>query len=351
MSNRTQEAPLPPITTFQTGARAYSKINSGFRTGYIDLDITATLTLAGGPATIIRNDGSLLALFDFLGLEENGEDIVYADARMLGALSQIVQGNTGKNQRLRALADGAYTLTESVRIPFAWPLSGAPWETCHVERDPQQTTQVFAVANNNTANIVTTAGTAVITNLTIQPRQTYDDLRVALPPFFVPKIRMVSQPVAGAADGLPFYIRGSLIQRGVLIAADTNVGIANDVISQIKLVDDMRSYIGPRAANFAQISRGQAFSYGGNASAFGGNIVAADTDAPGLGTYFQNWQDGGRLSMCYNPRTQGENLRWEADVVASTMTGATSQVLKALLIELDPRPGVTRAIPANVFRV
>lgn len=349
MSNRTQEAPLPPITTFQTGARAYSKINSGFRTGYIDLDISATLTLAGGPATIIRNDGSLLALFDFIGLEENGEDIVYADARMLGTLSQVVQGNAGSNDRLRALADGAYTLREQVRIPFAWPLSGAPWETCHVERDPQQTTQVFAVANNNAANIVTTAGTAVVTNLTIQPRQIYDDLRVILPPYFVPKIRMVSQPVAGAASGLPFYIRGALVQRGFILAADTNVGIANDVLSQIKIVDDMRSYVGPRAADFEALSRSQAFNYGGSPSSFGGDIVAADTAAPGFGTYFQNWQDGGRLSMCYNPRTQGENLRIEADVAASTMSGATSQVLKALLIELDPRQGITR--PLQSFRV
>jgi hypothetical protein len=349
MSNRTQEAPLQPITTFQTGARAYSDILSGFRTGFIDFEVSAVLTLAGGPATIIRNDGSLLGLFDAVGLEENGDDIVNVDPRALSVVSAAVSANATGATRLRALADGVYTLRETIRLPFAWPLSGAPWETAHVERDPSATTRVFWVANNNAANIVTTAGTATISSLVVRTRQTFDDLRIVLPPYYVPKMRMMTAPVSGAASGFQFKLPGSLPQRGIVIYADTNVGIANDVITQARIIDDMRAYVGPNMANFGDLSRSQVFSYGGALAAFGGNITAAATAAPGLGTYFQNWQDGGRLSMCYNPRKQGENLRVEADVLASVMTGATSQNLKALVIELDNRNGTLR--PLQAFNV
>lgn len=342
-----QRYQLPPLTTFSAGARSRSQIYNGLRTGYFFLTITAVLTLGGGPATQIRNNGDLAALFSLVTVTENNDDVVYWDPRMMVALSEAVSPRTMDNARLTSLADGAYSLRTQMMIPFAYPLAVRPWETSFVERNPDAPSYVTLTpwAGFNPANaaglapIITTGGTAVLTNLNVNVVQIADKNQVAFPPIFRPRFTMAQQPVTGTVSQLRLDLSTQAPQRGVMFQQDTNVGTVNDIITGYRILTDYLSIDGPNVLSFGDQVRLQTFDYGGNITQYGGL-----GGAPAGGSYlYRNYQAGGLLSEIVVPEVMGKNLRMEIQGQPSATAGATSSNVNAGIQTLEKVPGVTQA--------
>lgn len=329
---------LQMSTTAPSGFRQTSQILSGFRTHSFRLTARATLTLAGGPATALRNAGSVWGAISNVGLVENGVDRWNVPGLFLRYLSEMVAPQPQPFQRVTAFANGAYTLEESVIIPFAWPLGVTPVETCFVERNPRQASFVFAVLNPAGTQLVATPGTAVFTNVTISVEQIYDDL-LAIKPLFVPTARMVQQQITGASTNLDFFLRTTERLRAVIIGQQTDIGDVEDIISAAALRGDFRDIIGPGQVTWDDLVKGWAtYLYGGGIRNFGFSATAAQ---PTTDTYLGlNFQEAGRLGNTLDPNTD-VNLRLNLTAQPSVTGGAATSFVNAMLIELERIPGRT----------
>jgi len=343
----TQRLALPAFQAYNLGSRNYSRIFSGMRTAYILFTITATVTLAGGPGTLFLNDGSLLGLISYIGLEENGsEDPCYLDAVTLGKITAACGAQfTNGNVRLRSLANGAYQLRETVVIPFANPLSPNPWETAFVERNPSQPSQAFIVpasTTNAAGRLLSTAGTAVVTNFNVSCYQIADN-RVGAPgciPFFRPKFRQITQTIASAGT-YDIYVPGSLPIRMMTIGATSTLGTVQDVISTYRILTDAGSIDGPNQINFNDMVAAQGWEFAGS---LGGVSADASTVTPTAGgVLVRNFQESGRLSNCLSPRIQGDNLRVQPIAAPTAVAGATGTQILVSVTEMERIAGVTAA--------
>jgi hypothetical protein len=342
----TQTLALPAYQTFTAGQRTYSRIFSGLRTAYFVFVITATVTLAAGPGTLLLNGGSLLGLLQFLGLEENGsEDPCYLDAVTLGKITAATGMQFSPNVRLTSLANGVYNLRETVVIPFANPRSPAPWETSFVERNKLQPSQLFVVTDSTTdaANrLVATPGTAAVTNFAIRSYQIADN-RAQVPdciPYYRPKFRQLTQSITGSVSNQPIYIAGGLPIRMMTLGAKTNIGTVQDVITNYRVLTDSTNIHGPNQINFNDMVGFQGYEYAGS---LGGNTADGASVTPtSAGVLVIDFQESGRLSNCLSPKTQGENLRAEVTGQASVTAGATSTQVLVSVTEMERIAGVTR---------
>lgn len=350
---QTQRLTLPAFQAYNLGSRNYSRIFSGLRTAYFIFTITATVTLAGGPGTLLLNDGSLLGLISYLGLEENGsEDPCYLDAVTLGKITAACGAQfTNGNVRLRSLANGAYNLRETVVIPFANPRSPNPWETAFVERNPNQPSQMFVVPKSTTTavgNLVSTAGTAAVTNFTVTCYQIADN-RVGQPncvPYFRPKFRQTTQAIASAGT-YDIYIPGSLPIRMLTAGASTSIGTVQDVISSYRLLTDAGSIDGPNQIGFNDMIALQGWAFAGSLSGVAAD--AASVTPTSGGVLVRDFQESGRLSQMLSPRAQGDNLRFQPIATPSVTAGATATQIIVSVTEMERIRGVTAdTIPFNV---
>ena len=342
----TQRLALPPFSNFTAGQRTYSRIFSGLRTAYFVFVITATVTLAGGPGTLLLNGGSLLGLLQYLGLEENGsDDPCYLDAVTLGKISAACGMQFSPNVRLTSLADGAYSLRETVVIPFANPLSPAPWETSFVERNPLQPSQLFVVADSTTdaaGRLCSTAGTAVVTNFAVSAYQIADN-RAKVPdcvPYFRPKFRQLSNTITGTVSNQPIYIAGGLPIRMMTLGAKTTVGTVQDVITTYRILTDQVNIDGPNQINFNDMIGLEGWQFAGS---LGGNTPDGASVTPTAGgVLVRDFQESGRLSNIFSPKSQGDNFRAEITGQASVTAGATSTQVIVSVTEMERIAGVTR---------
>ena len=345
--NTTQRSPRPQLNGLVAGQKAESKIVSNKRTGFMIYTVRGEITLAGAAATTIFNGGSLASLLDFIGFSDAGDDRAYWPALNFLALTSRMGFSAGANVRLTTVANGVYPLVETIVMPFAWdgPMgSSAPWETCHLQPDPRQDSTAWVIPNLNTALLVD-AGATISSPVTVDVTQVYDD-DIGKLPFFIPKFSPIQQSIPGAVVNLPFYLKVSNPLRGIIFSqVDSVAGIVTDIITSVRLLDDAPdgTYIGSSSDLWDDLVRDEARRYG--AAPFLGNNVATGVpaDMSGLGTYFHNWQDGGRLSNIYNPRNAGNNLQLQITGQPSVVGGGSASV-NAGLIELEQIPGKT-AIP------
>lgn len=335
---------LQMSTTAPAGFRQTSQILSGFRVHSFRLTIRGTVILAGGPATALRNAGSLWGAITSVGLVENGVDRWNVPGNFLRYISEFVAAQPQPYQRITSLADGAYNLEESVQIPFAWPIAVAPVETCFVERNPRQASYVFAVLNPAGTQLVTTGGTATLSNVTITVEQVYDDL-LSIQPAFVPTARMVQQQITGASTNLDFFLRTTERLRMVVVGQQTAVGDVEDIISQLALRGDFRDLIGPGQVNWDDLVKGiNMAQQGGGLRNFGYSTSAAQ---PQQDVYLGlNFQENGRLGNTLDPNTD-VNLRLNLTAQPSVVAGATVSYVNACLLELERVPG--RTLPVLPF--
>lgn len=329
------------------GQRAYVRLVSGFRNHRLIIRLRATATLAGGPATALRNSGSVAALFDAIGLEDNGEDIVRISGAEARLLSQWVAPAPLSAARITGYANGAYTIEEDIVIPFAWPLGVSPTESCFVERDPRNALQAFFVYNGVGANLATTAGTVTLTNVSASVIQEYDTER--LKPLYVPRIRSIIEPIDGTVQDYPVYIKTDKLLRGILVGGyATTVGVVEDIISAIALRSDDREILGPAQADWEDAVRMAEFEIAGKITDYGYDASAAATQPNGNFFFPYNFQQSGRLSNVLNPNLD-RNLRVVVDAAPTAVAGAGSSLIRCTLLELMQIPGVTAdAPPFNV---
>lgn len=346
------KAPWTPRNTVallpQVGQRVTADLDSNVRTQTIFLRLRATLTLAGGPATAQFWSGSLLGMISEIGLTDGGKEIMVLDGPSLKAVAIAMNAGLVPSSRITTFADGAYTLEENLHLPVSWrwPSTLNPSETPYIQPNPDLTLQVFARLSSANANgvIVTTAGTAVLTNVTMDVTQEADRL-VTVPAQAVPKVRQITFPVTAAIQNFPMSIKSPRALRALVIQQLTsNRGDVPDIISQVSLITDQVSLIGPQkmpwghfAAAVASI-QGSAGVYG-----FGGNGATAGS-VPGGVYAVLDWQrlGSGRLSNIPGPKA-GTNLRFECDVAPSAVAGALNSQIRVTLFELDRVQGTTVA--------
>lgn len=333
---------LPQFTPFTALNRSLSQIVAGVRTFHFDVVIEATVTLAGGPATAIINGGNLVSLFDRIGINENGRDVADWPATMMHALTQRVAARTTGDVNLTLLADGVYNLRTIVRLPMKWPWGQAA-ETAYIEADPSQNTFLFLTPRSGlttAANfLVTTGGTAAITNLSVKPYQHYDDMSVMSAPYFVPQFRLLNQAIGSAGADVPFYMRTVQLVRGVMLETSNTVGGVNNILSPgiitaLRMKDDLRTYVGDPLVSPLDLQLIETLAYGGD-------VVGQQADN------FFDFQQWGQLSKVYNPARAGNNFRFE--ITQAVPGGSSANMAYAGLIELVRIDGRTKpGLPAGM---
>src|SRR3970040_678280 len=82
---------LAPLRTIIPvgGQREHSKVLKGMRTWAVRMTARAEVDVSVGAATALRNRGSVWALFDEVGIEQNGDENVLLDGRMLRFMSEF----------------------------------------------------------------------------------------------------------------------------------------------------------------------------------------------------------------------------------------------------------------------
>lgn len=319
------------------GQRVFSRLINGVQTHYVQLRANSSISITTA-VTRIRNKGSVWAMWDFVGIDENGRDRVLLDGRVLRAMSEAFAPSALSASRLTSTATGLTTLVESARIYYAHPLAAAPAETVFKERDPRQVLQVFGQlrADGGNGGLATGGTFSIPATPTLQIEHGYDDITGELP-VFVPSIRQQIVPVSSNNTQLTEFIKTSNFIRAIIIQQDSDEGEVGDVISALALRADGDDIVGPGQVPWDDLCRGQEFELGG--------AVYATGVSYGQSSYCVfNFQQNGRLAQVVSPALL--NLRFEFNAATSGQTGATNAKIRITILELERVAGlVTETIP------
>jgi len=358
-----QLAPLVQ-SGFQAGQDQVSQLISGVRTGYIVMQISATLTLGGGPATKILNGGSLAALFNQAVFYENGQIVAQTDARALARTTELLGFAPSGNKRQIALANGAYALKETLVLPFAWPYAVNPWETCFVAKDQNWKITAGLKARGNLTpsgtgagigTIVDTAGTADISNLNVNIVQEFDtDLQIK--PLYRPYFDDMTSGLIGStvSDFLfpadfPDALRYVIMQQDTAYTVGSGGGTVGDIVTQyqlrtddstVGLVDGNGSYL-----NFQDRVQQLPRQWGGAVDMNEIAVAIAAAAAPSSWVdpaYLpRNFQSSGRLSNVLVRNQIGPNFRMLINGQNSASGTAGSSIVRMARMRLQKIDGVT----------
>lgn len=313
------------------GERVTSRLIQRVQSQYVTLVFRGTLTIAGGAADAIRNRGSILAAFDEIGFNADGEDKQIYDGRVLRFVSEMAAPSALSAKRVPSTAAAAYTLEEAVRIYFAHPFSAIPRETAFMERDAETEMHIFAklAAGGGGSKLAKVSGavTATLSGVTISVQQSYDQYERARP-LFIPIVRQLSDDIAGANDKKEIFIKSTRHIRALVLSQDTVTdGEVADIVNSVALKGDFGDIIGPAQVKWDDLALASEFE-------FGGAVLSSNRAHLGL-----NFQNQGRLSTLIT-KAQVANLRWELNVQPSVAGAGTSKV-RTTVIELDRDPIVT----------
>ena len=303
-------------------------MQSGVRTHAVRLTISQLLDITAD-ASSLRNRGSVLGLFDEVGVFVDGEDRFLADPRSLRALNEAFSVSALPHTRQVDLtaAATALTLTETIEIPMAYPRGAKPEETAFLERDIRQEMQVFVKYNGNAAKVVGGGTVGALAAPTIRVTQLYDSLRAELP-LLRPAMRQIVRSVSAANTQEEIHIRGARYIGAIVIQQDSDIGEVSDIINSIALYGDEGRAIIPQPLNLAAAVGQAAFDAGGDLSSR---------------SYFVlNFIRSGRLSHLLHPGAYN-NLRLVLDVQPSVTAGATNSRVRVTLYEFDRDTELTSA--------
>lgn len=325
------KAAASPIIAPAAGVITKSELIRAVRTIWVQLRLSCTVTLAGGPATAILNGGSPWAAFDYAGTDENGVRYIEGDPRFLAIYSRMVSmaNITFGQVRLSSLANGAYNLTESIWLPMtSGVLAAGPMDTVFMERNAQRVLSAFVrLINTNVANIlVQTPGTAVLSNVQIAVVQRYDYER-AKRSLMQPVIRQQDFPVASTQAEATFKIESTRYLQGMIVGQiTTGAGEVTDIINTLALRADGRDFYGPSLIPYSQLQADSEQEFTGDVTSRG---------------YLPIWfRKSGRISNVLNPNSVA-SLRLVCNVQPSVTVGAGSSSVRVLLLELEKVPGLT----------
>lgn len=317
--------------TSTNGQRQYSRLINGVRSYGVFLHARARVQIAVAAVTNIRNRGSVWALFNEVGIDENGTDRHLYDGRVLRFLSEMHAPSALTATRLTNTAVGTYNLEESAMIWFSHPLSAAPQESVFRELDARQLLQVFANGSTDPVGALVTIGGATVTidQVSIEVYHIYDARSQELP-LFIPTARQIVQAVSAANPQLEINLKTSKFLRALVIQQDTaGFGEVSDILTAYALRGDFRDIVGPQQTLTDADQFLQEFEFGG--------LVLSNQAYLGL-----NFQRGGKLSNVVNP-SDDVNLRIEANVGVSA--SGTASRLRIALLELEQVGGLTGPIP------
>lgn len=367
IQHETTRAQLAPPAPLVPGVDALCNIIAGKRTWWYRITIEADVVIGTADALSIINQGRLAALFQYIGISENGQKYVQAPAKALANLSDKLFASVGVQRHLPTVAHGAtvYHLVDEVFIPLAWPLSPRPWETAYLEINPQLQTYVFLTPWSGTGTTAITNGnkflvapdtttTCTISNLTVRVIQEFDDNTKQLP-LFRPRYEFAQSPaITGPIVDTQFNIqyqralRAMMMEQTVLGAWDVNdILTGHQLRTDATLIDGFNGDI-----NTADEINDQARLFTGlvNLSGVERDIVAAAGAIPATApawfddTMLLRMFSRERISQCLNliPGTAGyagPNFRMLATGDASAVSG-TSVILFSFFA-LERIPGVT----------
>lgn len=324
MANKTLANPRPTITPI-AGQRVLSRLVNGVQSIGVMLTARAEVDVSVAPATALRNRGSVWALFDEVGIDENGRDTHVYDGRMLRFLSEM-HAPSALTATRAAVGVATYFLEESAMIWFAHPLAAAPNETTYKEADARQLLEVFArqVTAPNAALFDVGPATVAITNVSITVQHIYDPRTRALP-LFIPRARQIVEAVPSASTEQPVFIKATNPIRALAVQQFSSAGEQNDIITALTLRSDNRDIIGPSQMPLDEISLLGEYEFGG--------LVFSNQAHLGW-----NFQRSGRVSNVINPADE-VNLRFEFNAAPSA-TGADSRI-RIQVIELESVQGLT----------
>jgi hypothetical protein len=330
-----------------TAQRLYSRLINGKQSYGVLLTARARLRILNNAATLLRNRGSVWALFNEVGVEENGRDTFICDGRVLRFLTEVHAPSTLTAVRA-ALAVATYNLSEQAIIWFAHPLSAQPSEVTYLERDARQFVNVFATLSPLLDQRLVTAGAggagvdAIVDTVTMEVEHIYDPYTAGLP-YFIPRMRQTTDAIAAANALYPIFIKSVNPIRALAIQQDTSLGEVSDIISALALRSDTRDIIGPAAIPWDNLVRYGESEYGGGV--YGGSATAATARGNPGAQVCLNFQRGGRLSNVLNP-AQEVNLRFELNVAPTALAGAAASTVRVTILELERVPGlVAEEIP------
>lgn len=330
-SRRTTMPFTGTLTPSTNGQRQHSKLINGVRSWGVYLHARARVAISVASVTAIRNRGSVWALFDEVGIDENGRDRHIYDGRLLRFLSEMHAPSALSATRLTAVGVGTTLLEEGAMIWFAHPLSAAPQETAFREVDARQELNVFARgAADPTGALVTIGGaTVVIDQVSIEVTHLYDARSTELP-IFIPTARQIVAAVPSANGQHEVNLKTSSFLRAVVVQQDAaGFGEVSDIISAYALRGDFRDIIGPQQSPLDAAQFLQEYEYGG--------LVLSNQSYLGL-----NFQQGGKLSNVVNPGDD-VNLRFEFNDAPSA--SGTASRIRIGLLEYEQVPPLTGPIP------
>lgn len=310
-------------------SRNYIDLLNGTQSRYIDLVLSASVTISVAPVTSIINRGSLAACVNQLGIEENGEDRVVMDGRVARFFTEQAAPSALTAQRLTSTAVGTTQLRELIRVWFAHPFSINPMETAYVEKNVLAKLQAFVQLFDSAATKLVVAGgaTVVLSNVTVTAYQKHDKF-MSTKPLLVPFVKQYTSPVNGSDAQFQIPIKTPRYIRFMAVSQETNTsGEVNDIINSFALRGDARDIIGPQGALMQDLDNAMEAEYGG--------AVYATLNHAHLALTFS---ENGRLNGCINP-LQDTNLRIEANVQPSASAG--SSLIRVTTVELESVPGLT----------
>lgn len=316
------------------GQRQFSQLVNGRQNYAFLLTARARLRILNNAATLLRNRASVWALFNEVGIDENGTDTMIMDGRVLRYLTEVhapsaltfVRGATGI---------ATYNLSEAAILFGSHPLAAQPNEMTYIEKDASQRLNVFATLHAGLDQRLVTAGAggpgvdAIVDTVSITVEQINDAVTSALP-LFIPRIRQLTKVIAAANTDEVFPIDATNPIRGIAIQQDTSLGEVNDIITALALRADGGDIIGPGKLPWDELVRSNETEYGGSVYASSASAATA-TGNPGANAFI-NFQRAGRLSNMLNPQ-QAVNLRFEMQVAPSALAGSANSTVRLTILE------------------
>jgi hypothetical protein len=326
----TKQTPAAAILNPVVGQRSSTKLKNKVRTQRLRCRMEATVNLTGA-GTAIRNAGNVVALFDAMGLSENGTDRWLFDPRPLHHVARGYAASTPNDVRLTSTAIGTYKLATTFYLDLAMPDTASPTETSFVEGDTRQVLEAFVQYTGDLTRLIAGA-VGTITNVAIYFTQIYDAKTEA--PLFIPTVRQMTESVVNANAEQTIYIKGSRYMRAMVISQDSDAGDVDDVIVSLAVRGDEEDLIGPKQCGWYEL-------YDSQAAEMGGGVRPATEPRAHL---FMKLYRNGRLSTVHNPAAD-RNLRIEAKTQPSAVVGASNCKIRITIFELERHAELTKPLP------
>lgn len=315
-----------------TNQRKTSQLSQNSFTFLVYLVLRVTVAITVATATSIKFPGSAAQAFDFVGINENGFDRVLIDPRVGIFIGQMRALSGLTSTRMTTNVVGTYNLVETIPIFFSNPNSLDPGETAFRERNPTAPTIAFVQLSAAAAANIAIAGpaTVAVTAASVDVIQIHNPSQKSLP-YFVPFISQQLVNVNGANAAQRISLMTDRYCAAVIFACESSNGWQSDVINNIRLLSDVRQYIGPQMIPWEDFGRMGEIFFGGlvfqpnPAGIFSG---AAAQTKPTVAAF--DFVHHGQLSTMVEPNET--NLRAEVDCQPSG-TGANT-IIRVTTIEM-----------------